>query len=48
MSQGTYKEAGVDYGAIDPLKVLAQRAARKVVDAGDFYLASVSECLLAS
>ncbi len=63
----TYEQAGVDYGRIDPLKVMAQKAAREtagnllavrfaevaasrgesayVIDAGDFYLASVTECL---
>jgi len=63
----TYEQAGVDYGRIDPLKVLAQKAAREtarnllaagfaevaasrgesayVIDLGDFYLASVTECL---
>ncbi|MBX3464824.1 MAG: phosphoribosylformylglycinamidine cyclo-ligase [Planctomycetes bacterium] len=62
-----YREAGVDYGKIDPLKVLAQQAAARtadnlrrhglsevaasrgesahVVDCGDFYLASTTECL---
>lgn len=62
-----YKAAGVDYARVDPLKILAQRAAREtathlaphglaeieasrgesayVVDAGDFYLASITECL---
>jgi phosphoribosylformylglycinamidine cyclo-ligase len=62
-----YKLAGVDYSAIDPLKILAQRAAAAtavnllahglreveasrgesayVVDCGDFYLASITECL---
>jgi len=62
-----YKQAGVDYGAIDPLKILAQRAAAAtagnleahglrevaasrgesayVVDCGEFYLASITECL---
>jgi phosphoribosylformylglycinamidine cyclo-ligase len=62
-----YKQAGVDYAAIDPLKILAQRAAATtagnlarhglsevaasrgesayVVDCGDFYLASITECL---
>ena len=62
-----YKTAGVDYAKIDPLKVLAQRAAAEtgsnlvphglsevaasrgesayVVDFGDFYLASITECL---
>lgn len=66
----TYEESGVDYDRIDPLKVLAQRAARAtganldradrtgarevaasrgesayVVDIGDAYLASITECL---
>ncbi len=63
----TYEDAGVDYDRIDPLKVLAQRAARTtginlgragvrevaasrgesayVVDIGDAYLASITECL---
>ncbi len=65
----TYEESGVDYDRIDPLKVLAQRAARStganldgagagarevpasrgesayVVDIGDAYLASITECL---
>ena len=63
----TYEESGVDYDRIDPLKVLAQRAARDtganldgagarevpasrgesayVVDIGDAYLASITECL---
>ncbi|MGE5337799.1 MAG: AIR synthase related protein [Gemmatimonadota bacterium] len=62
-----YKQAGVDYAKIDPLKILAQRAAAStavnltrhglieveasrgesayVVDCGDFYLASITECL---
>ncbi len=62
-----YKDAGVDYSKIDPLKIDAQRAAREtagnlahsgfrevsasrgesayVVDVGDFYLASITECL---
>jgi phosphoribosylformylglycinamidine cyclo-ligase len=62
-----YKQAGVDYAKIDPLKILAQRAASAtasnlarhglhevaasrgesayVVDCGDFYLASITECL---
>jgi phosphoribosylformylglycinamidine cyclo-ligase len=62
-----YKSAGVDYGRIDPLKILAQRAAAAtagnlarhgmtevgasrgesayVVDCGEFYLASITECL---
>jgi len=63
----TYQQAGVDYGRIDPLKILAQQAAAAtapnlarhglteigasrgesayVVDCGDFYLASITECL---
>jgi phosphoribosylformylglycinamidine cyclo-ligase len=63
----TYRQAGVDYGRIDPLKILAQRAAADtaanlarhglaevgasrgesayVVDCGEFYLASITECL---
>ena len=63
----TYKDSGVDYDRIDPLKVLAQKAARTtgvnlegagvkevaasrgesayVVDIGDAYLASITECL---
>ena len=63
----TYERSGVDYDRIDPLKVLAQRAARStganldgagvrevaasrgesayVVDIGDAYLASITECL---
>jgi len=67
MAKLDYKTAGVDYGKIDPLKVLAQRAAADtgrnllphglieviasrgesayVVDCGDFYLASITECL---
>lgn len=66
-SRLTYEQAGVDYARIDPLKVMAQRAAREtarnllaagfaeveasrgesayVIDLGDFYLASVTECL---
>jgi phosphoribosylformylglycinamidine cyclo-ligase len=62
-----YRAAGVDYAQVDPLKVLAQQAARDtavhlaghglsevaasrgesayVVDAGEFYLASITECL---
>jgi len=62
-----YKQAGVDYASIDPLKVRAQQAAAAtagnlarhglaeiaasrgesayVVDCGDFYLASITECL---
>ena len=67
MARLDYKQAGVDYAKIDPLKVLAQRAAADtarnlarhglsevaasrgesayVVDCGDFYLASITECL---
>lgn len=67
MAKLDYKTAGVDYAKIDPLKVLAQRAAADtarnllhhglsevaasrgesayVVDCGDFYLASITECL---
>ena len=63
----TYEDAGVDYDRIDPLKVLAQKAARTtganldragtrevaasrgesayVVDIGDAYMASITECL---
>jgi len=63
----TYERSGVDYAKIDPLKVLAQRAAKEtarnlraagfaeveasrgesayVIDVGDFYLASITECL---
>ena len=63
----TYEDSGVDYDRIDPLKVLAQKAARTtganlesaganevaasrgesayVVDIGDAYLASITECL---
>jgi len=63
----TYEQSGVDYAKIDPLKVMAQQAAREtgrnlltagftevaesrgesayVVDVGDFYLASITECL---
>jgi phosphoribosylformylglycinamidine cyclo-ligase len=63
----TYQQAGVDYGRIDPLKILAQQAAATtaanlathgltevaasrgesayVVDCGEFYLASITECL---
>lgn len=62
-----YKQAGVDYAKIDPLKILAQQAAAAtagnlaahglaevaasrgesayVVDCGEFYLASITECL---
>ncbi len=67
MTRLDYRNAGVDYAKIDPLKVLAQRAAAEtacnlaqhgfsevaasrgesayVVDCGDFYLASITECL---
>ena len=69
MTEGrlTYENSGVDYDRIDPLKVLAQKAARStgdnlegagvkevsasrgesayVVDIGDAYLASITECL---
>ena len=63
----TYRQAGVDYGRIDPLKILAQQAAAStagnlarhgltevgasrgesayVLDCGEFYLASITECL---
>jgi phosphoribosylformylglycinamidine cyclo-ligase len=63
----TYEQAGVDYSKLDPLKILAQQAAREtaknvlaagfpeveasrgesayVIDVGDFYLASITECL---
>ena len=67
----TYEDSGVDYDRIDPLKVLAQQAARAtganleraadrgvarevaasrgesayVMDIGDAYLASITECL---
>jgi phosphoribosylformylglycinamidine cyclo-ligase len=63
----TYTQSGVDYARIDPLKVMAQRAAKEtahnlrstgfveveasrgesayVIDVGDFYLASITECL---
>jgi phosphoribosylformylglycinamidine cyclo-ligase len=62
-----YKQAGVDYASIDPLKVRAQQAAAAtasqlarhgltevaasrgesayVVDCGEFYIASITECL---
>src|SRR5580658_6350047 len=62
-----YRDAGVDYAKIDPLKIAAQRAARDtaanllrtpyreveasrgesayVVDMGEFFLASITECL---
>ena len=63
----TYRQTGVDYTRIDPLKILAQQAAAAtapnlarhgltevaasrgesayVVDCGEFYLASITECL---
>jgi phosphoribosylformylglycinamidine cyclo-ligase len=63
----TYRQSGVDYSRIDPLKVMAQKAALEtsgnlrragfdeiaasrgesayVVDVGDWYLASILECL---
>jgi phosphoribosylformylglycinamidine cyclo-ligase len=63
----TYEQSGVDYAKIDPLKIMAQRAAKAtaknliasgvaeveesrgesayVVDIGEFYLASITECL---
>jgi phosphoribosylformylglycinamidine cyclo-ligase len=63
----TYRQSGVDYSRIDPLKILAQQAAAGtagnlarhglaevaasrgesayVVDCGEFYLASITECL---
>lgn len=66
-SKLTYKKSGVDYRKIDPLKILAQKAAKKtaknlvptgfkeikesrgesayVIDCGNFYLASITECL---
>jgi phosphoribosylformylglycinamidine cyclo-ligase len=66
-SKLTYKQSGVDYAKIDPLKVMAQKAAQEtaknllaagfaeveasrgesayVIDLGDFYLASITECL---
>ena len=66
-SKPTYKKSGVDYAKIDPLKVLAQKAAKTtarnikntgfqelpasrgesayVVDMGNFYFASITECL---
>jgi phosphoribosylformylglycinamidine cyclo-ligase len=62
-----YRQSGVDYSRIDPLKILAQQAAAAtagnlarhglhevaasrgesayVVDCGEFYLASITECL---
>ena len=66
-SKLTYKQSGVDYAKIDPLKVMAQKAARGtaqnllaagfreveasrgesayVIDLGEFYLATITECL---
>ena len=66
-SKYSYPESGVDYSKIDPLKIMAQEAAREtaknlsltgfkevqesrgesayVMDMGDFYLASITECL---
>jgi phosphoribosylformylglycinamidine cyclo-ligase len=66
-SKLTYKQSGVDYDKIDPLKVMAQKAARGtaqnllaagfqeveasrgesayVIDLGEFYLATITECL---
>jgi phosphoribosylformylglycinamidine cyclo-ligase len=63
----TYKQSGVDYSRIDPLKVMAQKAAlgtagnlrsagfdeitasrgesAYVIDMGDWYMASILECL---
>jgi phosphoribosylformylglycinamidine cyclo-ligase len=63
----TYKQSGVDYSRIDPLKIMAQQAAlgtagnlrtagfdeiaasrgesAYVVDMGDWYIASILECL---
>jgi len=63
----TYKQSGVDYDKIDPLKIMAQKAAREtaghvaaagfpeveasrgesayVIDAGEFYVAAITECL---
>ncbi len=63
----TYKDTGVDYSQIDPVKVLAQKAALEtsrnlnthelseleasrgesayVIDMGDFYCTSITECL---
>ncbi|MGE0825900.1 MAG: AIR synthase-related protein [Candidatus Binatia bacterium] len=63
----TYEQSGVDYAKIDPLKILAQQAAREtgknllsagvaeveasrgesayVLDIGDCYIASITECL---
>ncbi len=63
----TYKQSGVDYSRIDPLKIMAQKAARLtagnlraagfdeitasrgesayVIDMGDWYMASILECL---
>jgi len=67
MNPLNYKQAGVDYASIDPLKIRAQQAAAAtagnlarhglaeiaasrgesayVIDCGDFYLASITECL---
>jgi phosphoribosylformylglycinamidine cyclo-ligase len=67
MNPINYKQAGVDYASIDPLKIRAQQAAAAtashlarhglaevaasrgesayVVDCGEFYLASITECL---
>jgi phosphoribosylformylglycinamidine cyclo-ligase len=64
-SKLTYTKSGVDYSKIDPLKVMAQKAAKKtaknlapfkeitqsrgesahVFEVGDFYIASITECL---
>jgi len=63
----TYEQSGVDYSRIDPLKIMAQRAALNtagnlraagfeeiaesrgesayVIDVGDWYIASILECL---
>lgn len=63
----TYKQSGVDYSRIDPLKIMAQKAAlgtagnlqaagfaeiaasrgesAYVIDMGDWYMASILECL---
>jgi len=67
MDKLTYEQSGVDYSRIDPLKIMAQRAARDtagnlraagfdeiaasrgesayVIDVGDWYIASILECL---
>jgi phosphoribosylformylglycinamidine cyclo-ligase len=67
MAEIDYRQAGVDYSKIDPLKIRAQQAAAAtagnllrhglaevtasrgesayVIDCGDFYLASITECL---